>query len=71
MNFRRHRGSTLAEVGGMILDIVLALVISLYLLVDGYRFRERSLALVTAAPPRRCSCKTMSPACWVSHIARP
>jgi predicted PurR-regulated permease PerM len=40
---------TLAEVGGMILDIVLALVISLYLLVDGPRFRERSLAII---PPR-------------------
>src|SRR5579871_6550612 len=37
---------TLAEVGGMILDIVLALVISLYLLVDGPRFRERSLAVI-------------------------
>jgi predicted PurR-regulated permease PerM len=39
---------TLAEVGGMILDIVLALVISLYLLVDGPRFRERSLAIIPA-----------------------
>ena len=37
---------TLAEVGAMILDIVLALVISLYLLVDGPRFGERSLALI-------------------------
>jgi predicted PurR-regulated permease PerM len=37
---------TLAEVGGMILDIVLALVISLYLLVDGPRFAERSLAII-------------------------
>jgi predicted PurR-regulated permease PerM len=37
---------TLADVGGMILDIVLALVISLYLLVDGPRFGERSLALI-------------------------
>ena len=37
---------TLAEVGGMILDIVLALVISLYLLVDGPRFGERSLAII-------------------------
>jgi predicted PurR-regulated permease PerM len=37
---------TLAEVGGVILDIVLALVISLYLLVDGPRFRARSLALL-------------------------
>ena len=40
---------TLAEVGGMILDIVLALVISLYLLVDGPRFGERSLAII---PPQ-------------------
>jgi predicted PurR-regulated permease PerM len=39
---------TLAEVGGMILDIVLALVISLYLLADGPRFGERSLALIPA-----------------------
>jgi predicted PurR-regulated permease PerM len=39
---------TLAEVGGMILDIVLALVISLYLLVDGPRFSKRSLALIPA-----------------------
>jgi len=39
---------TLAEVGGMILDIVLALVISLYLLVDGSRFGARSLALIPA-----------------------
>jgi predicted PurR-regulated permease PerM len=41
--------STLAEVGAMILDIVLALVISLYLLVDGPRFGERSLAII---PPQ-------------------
>jgi predicted PurR-regulated permease PerM len=40
---------TLAEVGGMILDIVLALVISLYLLVDGPRFGRRSLAII---PPQ-------------------
>jgi predicted PurR-regulated permease PerM len=40
---------TLAEVGAMILDIVLALVISLYLLVDGPRFAERSLAII---PPQ-------------------
>ena len=39
---------TLAEVGGIILDIVLALVISLYLLIDGPRFRVRTLALVPA-----------------------
>jgi predicted PurR-regulated permease PerM len=37
---------TLAEVGGIILDIVLALVISLYLLIDGPRFRVRISALV-------------------------
>ena len=37
---------TLAEVGGMILDVVLALVISLYLLVDGPRFSARSLAII-------------------------
>ncbi len=40
---------TLAEVGAMILDVVLALVISLYLLIDGPRFRARSLA---AIPPQ-------------------
>jgi predicted PurR-regulated permease PerM len=37
---------TLAEVGGMILDVILALVISLYLLVDGPRFGARSLAII-------------------------
>jgi predicted PurR-regulated permease PerM len=37
---------TLAGVGGMLLDIVLALVISFYLLLDGQRIRERSLALI-------------------------
>jgi len=37
---------TLAGVGGMILDFILALVISFYLLLDGQRIRERSLALV-------------------------
>ena len=42
----RNLVGTLAEVGGMILDIVLALVISLYLLVDGPRFRQRSLAII-------------------------
>ena len=40
---------TLAEVGGMLLDVVLALVISLYLLVDGPRFGARSLAII---PPQ-------------------
>jgi predicted PurR-regulated permease PerM len=39
---------TVAEVGAMILDIVLALVISLYLLVDGPQLRERSLAIIPA-----------------------
>jgi predicted PurR-regulated permease PerM len=37
---------TLAGVGGLILDIVLALVISFYLLADGKRMGERSLALI-------------------------
>lgn len=45
-NVLQHLVGTLAELGGMILDFVLALVISLYLLVDGPRFRVRSLALV-------------------------
>ena len=40
---------TLAGVGEMILDVVLALVISLYLLVDGPRFGARSLAIM---PPQ-------------------
>jgi predicted PurR-regulated permease PerM len=44
----RNLVGTLAQVGGIILDIVLALVISLYLLVDGPRFRVQSLALVPA-----------------------
>jgi len=42
----RNLVGTLAEVGGIILDVVLALVISIYLLVDGPRLRESSLALV-------------------------
>jgi predicted PurR-regulated permease PerM len=37
---------TLAEAGAVMLDIVLALVISVYLLIDGPRFRSRSLALL-------------------------
>jgi predicted PurR-regulated permease PerM len=45
----RNLVGTLAGVGGMILDIVLALVISLYLLLDGPKIRERSLAII---PPR-------------------
>jgi predicted PurR-regulated permease PerM len=44
----RNLVGTLAEVGGIILDIVLALVISLYLLADGPRYREQSLALIPA-----------------------
>lgn len=40
---------TLAEVGGVLVDLVLALVISLYLLLDGPALRRRSLALVPAA----------------------
>jgi predicted PurR-regulated permease PerM len=42
----KHLVGTLAEVGGMLLDVVLALVISLYLLVDGPKIRERSLAII-------------------------
>ena len=38
--------STLAEVGGMLLDVVLALVISFYFLVDGPNIRARSLAVI-------------------------
>jgi predicted PurR-regulated permease PerM len=37
---------TLAEVGGMVLDVVLALVISLYLLVDGPGIARRCLAAI-------------------------
>jgi predicted PurR-regulated permease PerM len=40
--------STLAEVGGLLLDAVLVLVISVYLVADGKRLRERSLAIVPA-----------------------
>lgn len=40
---------TLAEVGGVLVDMVLALVISLYLLLDGPALRRRSMALVPAA----------------------
>jgi predicted PurR-regulated permease PerM len=42
----QHLVGTLAEVGGMVLDIVLALVISLYLLVDGPGIGQRSLAAI-------------------------
>jgi predicted PurR-regulated permease PerM len=42
----QHLVGTLAEVGGMVLDFVLALVISLYLLVDGPGLAQRSLAAI-------------------------
>jgi predicted PurR-regulated permease PerM len=42
----QHLVGTLAEIGAMLLDIVLALVISLYLLVDGPRIGERVRAAV-------------------------
>jgi predicted PurR-regulated permease PerM len=45
-NVLQHLVGTLAELGAMILDFVLALVISLYLLVDGPRFRARSVELI-------------------------
>ncbi len=41
-----HLVGTLAELGGIMLDAVLALVISIYLLVDGPRVRARSLAAI-------------------------
>ncbi len=44
----QHLVGTLAEVGGMLLDVVLALVISLYLLVDGPGIGTRSLAAIPA-----------------------
>jgi predicted PurR-regulated permease PerM len=44
----QHLVGTLAELGGMLLDVVLALVISLYLLVDGPGLRARSTLLVPA-----------------------
>jgi predicted PurR-regulated permease PerM len=40
---------TLAEVGGLLLDAVLVLVISVYLVADGTRLRQRSLAIMPAA----------------------
>ena len=40
---------TLATVGGLLLDTVLVLVISVYLVADGERLRERSLAIVPAS----------------------
>ncbi|HEY0584078.1 MAG TPA: AI-2E family transporter [Chloroflexota bacterium] len=42
----QHLVGTLAELGAMLLDVVLALVISLYLLVDGPTLRTRVLAVV-------------------------
>jgi predicted PurR-regulated permease PerM len=42
----QHLVGTLAEVGAMLLDVVLALVISLYLLVDGPGIGQRSLAAI-------------------------
>ena len=42
----QHLVGTLAELGGMLLDVVLALVISLYLLIDGPGLRARSTGLV-------------------------
>ncbi len=42
----QHLVGTLAEIGGMLLDVVLALVISLYLLVDGPRMGARGLAAI-------------------------
>jgi predicted PurR-regulated permease PerM len=42
----QHLVGTLAELGGMVLDFVLALVISLYLLVDGPGLGQRSLAAI-------------------------
>ena len=41
-----HLVGTLAELGAMLLDFILALIISLYLLVDGPRFRATTLALI-------------------------
>jgi predicted PurR-regulated permease PerM len=40
---------TLAQVGGLLLDAVLVLVISVYLVADGTRLRQRSLAIMPAA----------------------
>jgi predicted PurR-regulated permease PerM len=48
----QHLVGILAEVGGVLVDAILALVISLYLLIDGPSLRHRSLALV---PPQHRS----------------
>lgn len=45
----QHLVGTLAEVGGVLVDVLLALVISLYLLIDGPSLRRRALALVPAS----------------------
>jgi predicted PurR-regulated permease PerM len=42
----RHLVGTLGEVGGVLADAVLALVISFYLILDGPRLRQRARALV-------------------------
>ncbi len=42
----QHLVATLAEIGGMLLDVVLALIISLYLLVDGPQAGARALAAI-------------------------
>jgi predicted PurR-regulated permease PerM len=43
-----HLVGTLAEVGGLLVDTLLALVISFYLLLDGPTMRRRALALIPA-----------------------
>jgi predicted PurR-regulated permease PerM len=42
----RHLVGTLGEVGGLLADALLALVISFYLILDGPRLRQRARALV-------------------------
>jgi predicted PurR-regulated permease PerM len=44
-----HLVGTLAEVGGLLVDTLLALVISFYLLLDGPTMRRRLLAVIPAA----------------------
>jgi predicted PurR-regulated permease PerM len=44
-----HLVGTVAEVGALLADALLALVISFYLLLDGPRLRRRSRALIPAA----------------------
>lgn len=43
-----HLVGTVAEVGGLLVDTLLALVISFYLLLDGPTMRRRALALIPA-----------------------